>query len=190
MGKKHNSLIVFLLCFFIFTPSSAWSIMKAMRTEDLVKLSEIIVEGEVIHTESKWSIDGKKIVTHSVVAISAMLMGLSSQRTVIVETLGGEIGDIGLRVSNTAKLSVGEKVVLFLKSAKALGRVNTNELQKETEIIRPNVYRIVTKAQGKYTITSTGMAIKNGFTVIGETSIIDYKLPLGELKKKIEKLKK
>ena len=85
---------------------------------------------------------------------------------------------------------MGEKVVLFLKSAKALGRVNTNELQKETEIIRPNVYRIVTKAQGKYTITSTGMAIKNGFTVIGETSIIDYKLPLGELKKKIEKLKK
>jgi hypothetical protein len=190
MGRKHNLLIVFLLCFFIFTPSSVWSIMKAMGTEDLVKLSEIIVEGEVVHTESKWSTDGKKIVTHSVVTISEMLMGLSSQRTVIVETLGGEIGNIGLKVSNTAKLSVGEKVVLFLKSAKALGQVNTNGLQIEGEIIRPNVYRIVAKAQGKYTITSTNMAIKNGFTVIGETSIIDYKLPLSELKKKIEKLKK
>ena len=190
MARKHNLLSVFVLCFLIFIPSPAWSMMKAMSTGDLVKLAEMIVEGEVVHTESKWSTDGKKIVTHSVVTISDTLMGSSGQRTVIVETLGGEIGDIGLRVSNTARFSVGEKVVLFLKSAKAMSQVNTRQLQIEGEVIRPDVYRIVAKAQGKYTITSTSMAIKDGFSVTGETSIIDYKLPLGELKKKIEKLKK
>ncbi len=94
---------------------------------------------------------------------------------ITVEYEGGEVGEMGLRVSDVAPLKTGEEVILFLKSGKSK--------------IEGNVYNIVANAQGKYTIGEDGIARKYGFSVISGQDKIDYSIPADELINKIKEVK-
>ena len=190
MAHKFRIIAVGCLvsAIFISTPFS-WALMKALSTEDLVKRSEYIIQGVVTHVESKWSSDGKTIVTLTQIEPSDFLKGSLSQKTIIVETPGGEVGDIGLRVSDSATFVEGEEVVLFLKSAKSSdSSVRADEAEAiEKSGVEPFVSQIVGGAQGKYIIDSAGMAVKGNFSVIEDNKNVEYKLPLEELLNKIRK---
>jgi hypothetical protein len=93
----------------------------------------------------------------------------------MVEYEGGEIGDIGLRVSDQSPLIKGEKVILFLRSGKS---------KKEGA-----AYNIVGKGQGKYVIDADGIARKGGFSIAGGKEDIDNNIPVDKLIEKINKIK-
>jgi hypothetical protein len=175
---KEKIFTAQILClsvvFLLFLPPSD-AIMKGMSTEELTRASENVVVGEVEHAESQWSRDGKTIFTTSSVIVREVIRGEIKEQKLTVEYEGGEVGDIGLRVSDVAPLSKGEKVLLFLKSGKGKrdGTVQT----------------IVGKGQGKYIIDESGIARKRGFSLAEGPERVENDIPLSVLIEKIKSVK-
>jgi hypothetical protein len=149
--------------------------MLGLGTEELTRGSESVIIGEVEDTEAQWSKDGKTIFTKAFIVVNEIIRGRTLQKRIIIEYEGGEIGDIGLKVSDVVPLEKGERVLLFLKSGKSRGD--------------GFVYNIVGKAQGKYSIDKERIARKRGFSVIRGEDIIDNNIPLDELIKKIREVR-
>jgi len=170
---KRDSLLVtvLLLVGVFFSISPAFAIMKALSTEELTKMSDKVVTGEVEDVEAQWSKDGKTIISSASIAVKKVVKGKVDHARIVVEYEGGELGDIGLRVSDVAPLKRGEHVLLFLKTARSKkdGIVNT----------------IVGKAQGKYSIDNSGIARKDGFSLANGEKVEDTTIPFDKLIKKI-----
>ncbi len=173
---KSRLFIFNLLCFMLvfFIPFSLSAQMKALSTEELTKLSKNVVIGKVEKTVAQWSEDRKTIITRATIQINNVIRGNINITKIIVEYPGGEIGDIGLKVSDVSSLITGEEVLLFLK------RINIKD---------NTVFRITGNAQGHYTIDKNGVAKKGGFSVIGDKSVIDNNVPINSLIEKIRAIK-
>ena len=178
--KKYYFPLAFLpltVFFCIVSSSFSFAVMKGLSTEELTAASGLVIEGEVENTEALWSKDGK-IFTRASVVVNTFIKGQTSQQKITVEYDGGEIGDIGMKVSDQAPvpLEKGEKVLLFLKAGKG---------KKDGE-----AYNIVGKGQGKYRIDKNGIARKSGFTIAGPKGMIDNNIPADQLVEKIRNVKK
>lgn len=149
--------------------------MEGLSTEDLAKGSDIVVLGDVESATAKWSDDRKTISTTAIVVITEVIKGQSVSQKIEVEYPGGEVGDIGLRVSDEPGMEKGEKVLLFLKHV-----IGANETYK---------HNLVGKGQGKYSIAPDGIARKKGFSLVGDTKQIDAEVPLDTLIEKIKRVK-
>jgi hypothetical protein len=108
--------------------------------------------------------------------ITNILKGETISNMITVEYEGGEIGEIGLRVSDVSPLKTGEDVILFLNKSTEGRKMG-------------DVHNIVGRAQGKYTISKDGIAGKSGFSVISGESTIDNNIPVDELIDKIRRVK-
>jgi hypothetical protein len=172
MKNAIRILLLFVLAVSAFQPLPVSALMKAFTTEELAKSSDLVISGTVEEVSSRWSGDGKTIVTRAIVVPGEVLKGGAAQTRTIVEYPGGEVGTAGLRVLDVSPLRKGERVVLFLKS---VGLENGG-----------TVYAIVGKGQGKYTMDDDGVARKGGFAVLkGEATTIDYSISLDSLREKI-----
>jgi len=149
--------------------------MKALSTEELTAASEAVITGVVEDMEAQWSTDGKTIFTRAYIRITQTVRGRLNQQIVLVEYEGGEVGGIGLRVSDVAPLEKGENVLLYLKNAKVKGN--------------GKAYNIVGKAQGHYSIGKDGIARKRGFSVIDGQTGVDNDMPLEDIIKKIRSIR-
>ncbi|HEX8439872.1 hypothetical protein [Archangium sp.] len=119
---------VFLLCL----PAGATTMLRADLPE-LARSADSIVQGTVRRVESRWSGDGRRIVTDVEIQVSDTLKGQAGA-TVLVTQPGGRVGDIGQMVSGLASFTQGEEVVLFLERRGA------------------KAFRVVGLAQGKYKV--------------------------------------
>ena len=155
--------------------SQSSAIMEGMSTKYLTRAADVILEGEVIDVRADWSKDGKTIITQATILESNIIKGKIIQKKIIVEYEGGEIGDIGLKVSDVAPLIKGEKVIMFLKVGKSKRK--------------GSVLNIVGKGQGKYTIGSDSIARKRGFSITSGEQIIDNNIPVDVLIDKIRRAK-
>ena len=175
MKQKYFIIQLFcvMLIYLLSVPASG--IMIGMSTEELANRSVLAVRGEVVKVEAQWSADGKTIGTRASIIVNDVIRGETPSKMVIVEYEGGEIGDIGLRVSDISPFETGEDVILLLKSIKSK--------------IEGEVYSTVGKAQGKYTIDNEGIARKSGFSVISGEDTIDYGIPVEKLIDKIRRAK-
>ncbi|WNG38550.1 hypothetical protein F0U61_36370 [Archangium violaceum] len=122
---------VLLLCM----PASATSMLRADLPE-LAQTADSIVHGTVRRVESRWSGDGRRIITDVEIQVTEALKGQASS-TVLVTQPGGRVGDIGQMVSGLATFSPGEEVVLFLERR------------------GPQAFRVSGMAQGKYKVQRT-----------------------------------
>lgn len=179
------SSLLISLSLLLFFSGPAFALMLGLSLEELVSSSDIVISGEVKDTESFWSKDGKTILTNATVAVDNIFKGAPSQDTVIVEHEGGEIGGIGLKVSDISPLVKREKIVLLLKAA----HTRKPQSGRGPEAARERIYNIVGEAQGKYLIDSKGMATRSGFSVVGRKNLHDDNIPLEELIKRIQSLK-
>lgn len=176
---KRNliNIFLFLVCEY-FLSSQASAIMVGLSTEELTKASEVVLRGEVEEVEPHWSENKKTIFTSASIVISEVIKGKLEQKKIMVEYEGGEIGDIGVRVSDVSPLKKGEKVILFLKSGKS----------KKGER-NGSVHNIVGRSQGKYTIGADGIARKSGFSIIKGQEVIDNDISADALIDKIKGVK-
>jgi hypothetical protein len=174
---NRNGLLTILVCLTMICTFSSPSlaVMKGLSTDELAKASETVVIGEVEEVEAQWSSDGKTIFTSSTISISEVVTGRTLPGKIVVEYEGGEIGDIGLKISDMATLDKGDKVLLFLKTArsKKFG----------------SAYNMIGKAQGKYKIGEDGIARKGGFSIADGGNEIDNDLPVDVLAEKIRRTK-
>ena len=176
--KKDFLAIMFLcLIFMYFFPSQSSATMVGLSTEELTRASEVITRGEVEDVESLWSKDRKTIFTSASIVINDVIKGKIAQKKIVVEYEGGEIGNIGLKVSDVSPLRKEEKVILFLK------------VEKSRRDGLGDVYNIVGSAQGKYIIDGDGIAKKSGFSIVNGKDVIDNNISVDALIGKIKGVK-
>ena len=168
------AVLAAVLSICVFT-NHAHAVMTGLSTEELTKLSHAVITGTVEDVQSYWGSDKKTIFTTASIKISEVIRGKAVKNTITVEYEGGEVDGIGLRISDMAVLSKGEKILLFLKTVKS-----KKAEQKE------DVFRIVGKAQGKYLIDNQGIARKSGFSVIDGKEAIDNDVSVETLINKIK----
>ena len=153
-------------------PNLALGIMVGLSTEFLTKGADRVLTGIVEDVYSQWTEDGGSIISRCAVGIDAAIKGSLTDPFVTVEYPGGEVGATGLRVSDVAPLHTKERVLLFLR-------------RTQQDRGAP-VYRVFGNAQGKYTIDEQGLARKRGYTLAGESHVVDNDLPLSALIEKIQ----
>ncbi len=85
--------------------------LRALSSEELATAAERIVLGTLESRASYW--DGTRIYTRHVIQVEETWHGPPTDRLEVL-TLGGVVGAIGQRVVGTARLRVGDRVVLFL----------------------------------------------------------------------------
>ena len=176
MTTRHILMKALCIAVIIFFSQPALAIMIGLSTEQLTKASRTVIMGKVLDVNSQWNETGDEIVTRAVVAVKEVIRGgVNKEEQVIVEYEGGEVGKIGLKVSDSPTLGKGENVVLFLKPFK----------ETKTGLIR----RIVGKAQGKYTIGEDGIARKAGFDILKGEDAVENNLPVNELVNRIRAVK-
>lgn len=174
--QKPMQRLEFIIAIVLFTaciPCQSSAMVVTLSTENLTKTSDVIITGDVINSKSFWSADKQFIYTMATVAIREVIKGRPHQNNLTIVLEGGEVDGIGLKVSDVAPLTMGETVLLFLSPEKAT--------------IPAMRYRIVGKAQGKYTIDKNGMARKGGYTGEDGKPVIDHIIPLHSLLDEINK---
>ena len=124
--------------------------------------ADLIVQATVVSQGSRWTGDGRRIVTDTVVKVGDVWKSHASgapPKTVTVRQPGGVVGDLAQRVDGVARFEEGEEVVLFLEA-------------------RPGgAWLLHGMAQGKYRIerTSDGKGAFAVPAVTGEARLIDPK---------------
>lgn len=154
--------------------------------EQMTHDAERVVRGRVLSSRAAWDQQRKRIYTTTEVEVLEQLQGSRDvPRTVSIRTLGGEVGEVGMRVSGTETFTPGEEIIVFLRR----------------DPLTTSAFQVVGMSQGKYRIErdadGTAMAIPNTaglafarpdpagvYRVEGETPRPD-RIALDELKMRI-----
>jgi hypothetical protein len=90
------------------------SVVEGLELEDLASEADRILLGRVLFSESFQRRDGQIWTWHRIEVEREILGNAPDEREVIVETMGGQIGEIGMRVEGEASFQVGERVLVFV----------------------------------------------------------------------------
>lgn len=109
------ALIAPVLTAFLITSPAAGSILQGLELEELTAEADRIVLGRVLLSESFLHPDGQIGTWHRIEVEREIRGNAPDEREVIVETLGGQLGDIAMRVEGEATFHVGERVLVFVR---------------------------------------------------------------------------
>lgn len=117
MKTKYTiSLFLFLLlCGFKF---STLSQTKPTDIKNLSVSAEVILTGKVTKQNSSWNKDKTRIYTEVSVEVDEYLKGNNNNKTLVVTTPGGEVGEVGELYTHMPRFSKDEEVLLFVKKDK------------------------------------------------------------------------
>jgi hypothetical protein len=96
------------------SPADA-SIVQGLGLEELVAYSDQIVLGRVLFSESFQQPDGQIGTWYRIEVEREMRGSDPGESEIIVETLGGQLGDLAMRVEGEPSFSVGERVLVFVR---------------------------------------------------------------------------
>jgi len=150
---------------------SAVALMEALSISTLVKASTSIIRGEVIDTQAMWSESGDAIVPRATIRVQSDFKRQVSEELVTVEYLGGEVGEIGMMVSDSPQMFAGEEVIIFLEPSEA-----STDQQR---------FHVVGSAQGKFTLEEDGMVRTMGFTLVEQDGLMYRELSEADLIQRI-----
>jgi hypothetical protein len=108
-------LLVAILALFVFRPARATTLLR-LSLNQLTQASSAIVRGHVLSQESRWNTAHTRIVTLTTIAVAETLKG-APPSTLVVEQLGGTVGNIRLHVSGTVHFHPDTDYLLFLEPA-------------------------------------------------------------------------
>jgi len=91
------------------------SVVQALELQELVAHTDRIVLGRVLFSESFRRPDGQLGTWHRIAVERELRGSAPDEQEVIVETLGGQIGDIAMRVEGEPTFTVGERVLVFMR---------------------------------------------------------------------------
>lgn len=99
----------------LFVSPAQGSIVQALDLDELVTHADRIVLGRVLFSESFQRRDGQFGTWHRIQIERDVRGNAADEREVIVETLGGRIGDLAMHVEGEPSFSVGERVIVFMR---------------------------------------------------------------------------
>jgi hypothetical protein len=161
---------------------TAAALMIKVPLSDLVGGAEEIILGRVTQVRSSWSLDNSLIVTLTSIEVRETIKGRTSSRTILIQTPGGQIGDLRLAVSDEPSFTTDETVLVFLRPLPTRFCPANSVLSLRSPI---PVYELQEKAQGKYSIGADGVAQKTGYRLLTADEPNDTSLPVEELKARI-----
>jgi hypothetical protein len=117
MKAKH---VFFLLVLLLISSYKSTSLSQTIQSDiqSLTKGAEMILTGKVTRQNSSWNKDKTRIYTDVTVEVDEYLKGTSSNKTIVVTTPGGEVGEVGEIYSHMPKFKNEEEVLLFVKKDK------------------------------------------------------------------------
>jgi len=91
------------------------SIVQGLDLQELVAYADRIIVGRVLFSESFRRADGQLGTWHRIAVEREIRGGAPDEQEVIVETLGGQLGDVAMRVEGEPSFAVGERVLVFMR---------------------------------------------------------------------------
>lgn len=125
---------------FLLPGLAAATIIVPRTLEEMARESAAVVRAKVVQRQSAWDDDHRRIHTFAELQVLETVHGGGLGDTLVVRTMGGEVGDIGMRVSGTASFTVGEEVLVFLRA----------------DPVDATRFQVIGMSQGKYTIDRAG----------------------------------
>lgn len=111
------------------------TVMVPLSIEDMAVRSAAVVRARVSNRRSAWDEDHRKIYTYTELEVLETVHASGKvPQAIVVRTLGGEVGKVGMKVSGTARFNPGEEVLLFLRS----------------DPINNQHFQVIGMSQGKY----------------------------------------
>lgn len=105
---------ILLALLFVASPANG-SVVQALELQELVAHADRIVLGRVLFSESFRRPDGQLGTWHRIAVERELRGSVPDEQEVIVETLGGQIGDIAMRIEGEPSFTVGERVLVFMR---------------------------------------------------------------------------
>lgn len=105
----------------------------------MARKADWIVRGTVRNQYADWDREHRRIYTFTEIEVLETLHRRAAVRQgdgLVVRTLGGEVGEIGMRVSGTARFAPGEEVMLFVRASERV----------------QGTFHVVGMSQGKFTV--------------------------------------
>lgn len=122
MGIYLFSYTTFVSLNFIITPNLVSSsraavsnVATAMNSTNIMEKASYVLVGKVENIESHWDEERGSIYTYVKVYVEERIKGTIQDKYVVIKHRGGEIGNIGLWISDEPRFLLGEKVKVFLK---------------------------------------------------------------------------
>lgn len=114
---KFKSLPVFMgvLVGLLAASPAQGSIVQALDLDELVAQSDQILLGRVVFSESFQRRNGNLGTWHRIQIERDLRGNAPEEPEVIVETLGGRMGDLAMRVEGEPSFSIGERVIVFAR---------------------------------------------------------------------------
>jgi hypothetical protein len=113
--KRKGLILCFIVTILVsgLLTRDGLALMERMSLEELTTQADLIIAGKVEKVESR--MEGSAIFTYvSVKPTEEPIKGKKTEE-VTIRLLGGEVGEIGLYVSDTPKFSEQETIIVFLK---------------------------------------------------------------------------
>lgn len=174
VGAKRRRLLPWAFCGAFLICVNAPAAMVSLATSTLVDGAACIVEGRIAELSSRWTDDRSGIVTEVVVDAREVLLGDTNRIAFFYP--GGGVGELEQRVSDMPALTQGQEILVFLRAP------IREEAQRDPSAgLRGVRYTLMGAAQGVYRIEE-GRAIKEGFTVVDDSAVIDRRLDARALK--------
>lgn len=86
--------------------------------QNLSESADVILTGKVVKQNSQWNHDQTRISTQSTIKVDEYLKGSNMDKSIIITTPGGEVGEVGELYSHMPSFSNDEEVLLFVKKDK------------------------------------------------------------------------
>ena len=111
--KYTYPLFVFLLLSGFKSTSLSQIIQSDIQS--LSKGADVILTGKVTKQNSSWNKDKSRIYTDVTLEVEEYLKGNNRNKTLVITTPGGEVGEVGELYTHMPRFSKDEEVLLFVK---------------------------------------------------------------------------
>lgn len=116
--SKYYSLITPVLFMFsvLFAQAAQATSIEAVTVEEALKGSELVIEGQVIKSETRVSEATEMIQTFVTIEVLEVIKGSYSEKTIVLPFLGGQYGDRVMEVGEMEYPNIGEQGIYFIET--------------------------------------------------------------------------
>ncbi|HJZ69411.1 MAG TPA: matrixin family metalloprotease [Blastocatellia bacterium] len=111
-------IIAFLFLFYALTPNARATTVVMPSDTELIVNSRLILTGRVVSVTSTWDDQHSMVWTYVEVLVERTLKGELPDGTIVLKQMGGAVGESGVYVFGQSRFAPGERVLLYLNSAK------------------------------------------------------------------------
>jgi MYXO-CTERM domain-containing protein len=179
---RRRSAIFSLAIVLLYGGAANATVVRAVSMDQLVANAPVVFEGKVLRSDPR--LERGLVFTYHQVEVSRCHRGACSNNLVTVRTLGGEVGDVGVKVEGMPVLKKGEQVLLFGRSIAAAKSI-----------------QILGFSQGLFRVEK-GMAVRDtkGLMLVNSPTVREthqhkhegsiVRIPVDQLRQRIAKIKR